>query len=189
MKILSVGLNLSAGKGLSSFLSDAGITTKYFYDYDSLAINAYPESLEGANTYLAEQYLTFDALVDMPYCFSYVAAYNSDPTTKFIYVKKDLESWLESSKNAQLHYDHETPFIFEELFCNIYAETGKTKMEDLTEEELTNIYNSHDSAVTGFFEGKENFLQVSATDPEITSKLKTFLSIEEDVVFEDLFVI
>jgi hypothetical protein len=189
MKILSVGLNLSGGKGLSAFLSDAGITTKYFYDYDSLAVGSYPESLEGANTYLVDQYLDCDALVDMPYCFSYVAAYDSYPDAKFIYVKKDLASWIESSKNAQLHYDHETPFIFEEFFCNVYAETGKTKMEDLTEEELTNIYNSHDSAVTDFFEGKENFLQVSATDPEITSKLKTFLSIEEDVIFEDLFVI
>lgn len=189
MKILSVGLNLSAGRGLSAFLSDADITTKFFYDYDSLSVGAYPESLEGANTYLAEHYLTHDALVDMPYCFAYESAYNSDSTTKFIYVKKDLASWLESAKNAQVHYDHAEPYIFEELFCNIYGTTGKTKMEDLTEEELTNIYNSHDAAITNFFEGKDNFLQVDATDAEITSKLKTFLSIDADVVFEDLFVI
>jgi hypothetical protein len=189
MKILSLGLNLSGGKGLATFLQNADITTSYFYDYDNLNIGDYPESLEGVNQYIDDQYISYDALVDLPHCFGYEHVYNSYPTAKFVYVKKNLDFWLESIKNAQNHYDHELPFIFEELFCNIYETTEKTKMEDLTEEELTNIYNYHNSAITNFFEGKENFLQVDIADPEITSKLKTFLSIEEDVVFEDLFVI
>ena len=189
MNILSLGLNLSGGKGFATFLQSADITTSYFYDYDNLSVGEYPESLEGVNQYIDDQYINYNALVDLPHCFGYEHVYNNYLTTKFVYIKKDLDSWLESMKNAQSHFDHESPLIFEELFCNIYEATGKTKMEDLTEEDLVNIYNSHDSAISNFFEGKENFLQIDVADPEITSKLKTFLEITEDVVFEDLFVI
>jgi hypothetical protein len=189
MKILSLGLGFNGGRGLTAFLQNSNINTLNFYDYDSLPIGEYEESISGANQHLDDQFLNCDALVDMPHCFSYAHAYDSYPTIKFVYIKRNIDSWIESFKNAQSHYDHDLPYPFEELFCNIYATTGKTKMTELTEEEARAIYNAHDNAVTDFFTGKENFLKVDLDDTAITEKLKTFLEITEDVIFEDLFVI
>lgn len=186
MKIRSVGLNLSGGKGLSSFLTNAGFSTRFFYPWQNLSLGDYSEDISGANSYLDYTEESYDAIIDIPYCFSYEHAFNKDPETKFIYIKKDIESWIKSFKNTQVYFSHTPSRIFEELFCNIYINTGKTKMQDLTEEELRVIYTSHDDAVSLFFENNSNFLNVDLNDSEISNKLKTFLSIDKDVTFIDI---
>jgi hypothetical protein len=188
MKIRSVGLNLSGGRGLAKFLLDSNFSTKFFYDWSTLKLETYSETLNGAIEYLEIFDDYFDAIVDIPFCFAYEYLYNKDNSTKFIYIKRDIDSWTQSFKNTQIRYSHSTPRIFEELFCNFYAETNKTKMQDLTEEEIRNIYVSHDAAIMSFFENKENFIVIDLNDLEISNKLKTFLSIDNEVVFTDISV-
>lgn len=188
MKIRSVGLNLSGGKGLEKFLIEAGFSTHFFYSPATIIKGRYTETLHGANHFHDHVAKTSDAIIDFPSSFAYAHAYNKDNDTKFIYIRKDIESWVESFKNSQVSFAHQEPHIFEKLFCNFYQPTGKTKMEDLTEEEIRAIYNFHDVAVLSFFENNPNFLLVELDDPEITSKLKQFLSIDSDVEFEDIFI-
>ena len=188
MKIRSVGLNLSGGKGLAKFLSDSNFSTKFFYDWATLKLETYPETLTGAIEYLETFDDNFDAIVDIPFCFAYEYLYNKDNSTKFIYIKIDIYSWTQSFKNTQVRYSHSTSRSFEELFCNLYAETGKTNMQDLTEEEIRNIYTSHDAAVMSFFENKENFIMIELSDSDISLKLKEFLSIDNEITFTDLSV-
>lgn len=188
MKIRSVGLNLSGGKGLERFLLDAGFSTYFFYSPQTMIKGKYSETILGANHFLDFVEKDYDAIVDFPFSFTYQRAYEKDNDTKFIYIKKDIDSWVQSFKNSQVSFSHEKPFIFEEFFCNFYEQTGKTKMQDLTEEELRTIYNMHYSAVTSFFADKPNFLLVELDDPEITNKLKQFLSINSDIEFADIFI-
>ena len=61
-------------------------------------------------------------------------------------------------------------------------------MQDLTEEEIRNIYTSHDAAVMSFFENKENFIMIELSDSDISLKLKEFLSIDNEITFTDLSV-
>lgn len=188
MKIRSVGLNLSGGKGLEKFLKDAGFSTHFFYSSESMIKGKYSETVIGANHFLDYIEESYDAIVDFPFSFAYEHAYNKDNETKFIYIKKDIDSWIESFKNSQVSFSHEKPYIFEEFFCNFYEATTKNKMQDLTEEELRSIYESHDSAVTLFFANNPNFLMVELDDPEITFKLKEFLSIDLNIEFSDIFI-
>jgi hypothetical protein len=188
MKIRSVGLNLSGGKGLEKFLKDAGFSTHFFYSPESMVKGKYSETIHGARHFLDHLEESYDAIIDFPCSFAYEHAYNKDNSTKFIYIKNDLNSWVESFKNTQTLLSHEKVYIFEEFFCNFYDATEKNKMQDLTEEELVSIYTKHDAAVTSFFANNPNFLMVELNDPQITSKLKEFLSIDLDIEFNDILI-
>ena len=185
MRIRSLGLNLNGTKPLRNFLVNSGFETKVFYPYASLTLGQYSEDINGINDYLNTlDENTFEALLDFPACLNFENEYARDPNTKFIYIQRDIDSWLDLMKYTQSTLSHNATYLFEEAYCKRYIDTDKTKMQDLTEEELRAIYAAHDAAVTSFFEGKPNYIKIMTDDPQISAKLRTFLSIVAEIDFD-----
>lgn len=182
MKIAVISLNLSGGQAVFNFLStkkinDKDISCKYFYDYSAKKVGDYEESLVGLNTYIDEIYDQYDAFIEFPVSFGYEYLYSKDSDTKFIYIKRTLESWIEQMNNLKNSINYEESFYFEEFFCNHYVQTNKIKINDLTDEELEEIYNMHNQSVLSFFEESDNFISIDFADEFVFTKIGNFLNL------------
>ncbi len=187
MKIKSIGLNLNGGRGLRTFLTDSGFKVKYFYDYSGIPVGTYYENLSGIESYLdSVDDGSVDVIIDFPINLAFKHAYEKDSDTKFICLQKDVEKWLDVWGKTMQKYASAEPYQFEEAFCKAYLDTSKTKISDLTEEELRTIYTEHYAAVEEFFKDKPNFLKVHLDDPQISAKLRTFFEITSDIEFDIL---
>jgi hypothetical protein len=185
MRIRSLGFNLSGDKPLRNFLIESGFTTKIFYPYNVIELGSYPETIDGVNTYLRTiNEADFQAHVGFPSNLNFEKEYEIDNETKFIYIYRDIESWVELFKGLQAKASHSTTYQFEEFLCKRYLNTDKVLGQDLTEEELRSIYAAHDQRVTEFFAGKPNYIKISLDDPQISAKLRTFLSVTEEIEFD-----
>lgn len=185
MRIRSVGFNLSGDKPLRNFLIDCGFTAKAFYPYNTLELGSFPETIDGADAYLRTiPEADFQAHVGFPANLNFEKEWAIDNETKFIYIYRDIDSWVELFKGVQAKASHSNTYQFEEFLCKRYINTDKVLGQDLTEEELRNIYNAHDQRVTDFFAGKPNYIKISIDDPQISAKLRTFLSVVEEVEFD-----
>lgn len=188
MKIKSIGLNLNGGRGLRPFLMDSGFKVKYFYDYAGIPAGTYYENLAGIASYL--DFIddgTIEVIIDFPINLAFKYAYEKDPNTKFICLQKDVDQWLDVWSKTMQKYASDDKYVFEEAFCKAYLpSTTKTRVADLTEEELRTIYTEHYSAVDEFFKDKPNYLKVRLDDPEISAKLRTFFEISSDIEFDIL---
>lgn len=185
MRIRSLGFNLSGDRPLRNYLAQSGFTTKSFYPYNDLDLGAYPESLEGINSYIRSiDESSYNAEVGFPVNFNFEKEWEIDNETKFIYIYRDIDAWVNLFKAIQTKLSHSTPYVFEEILCKNYLTTDKVLAQDLTEEELRSIYTAHDQKVTTFFAGKPNYIKIAIDDPQIDAKLRTFLSLENEVVFD-----
>jgi len=101
-----------------------------------------------------------------------------------VIVDRDIDSWLELFKGLAAKASHSTPYQFEEVLCKTYINTNKVLGQDLTDEELRAIYTAHDQKVTAFFAGKPNYIKIELGDPQISAKLRTFLSVVEEIEFD-----
>ncbi len=128
-----------------------------------------------------------NAHVDIPTCLIFDRMYNRFPKAKFINITRPLDAWLASMKkmNKNMGHDHE-PYIFEEAYCNFYLNTGKKKIQDLSEYELTEIRERHLQKISNFFNGKDNYLEVSLTDPEIGTKIREFIGGRRNIPFPSI---
>lgn len=188
MKIKSIGLNLNGGRGLRPFLLDSGFKVKYFYDYSGIPAGTYYENLSGIESYL--DFIddgTIEVIIDFPTNLAFKHAYEKDPNTKFICLQKDIDKWLDVWSKTMQKYASPEQYLFEEAFCKAYLPTTtKTRIADLTEEELRVIYTEHYKAVDEFFKDKPNYLKLHLDDPQISAKLRTFFEITSDIEFDPL---
>ena len=177
MKIYVISLNASHGREISNFFIENRITNKYFYDYENLSLGYKSEDIEGVNSYFDYIYDDYDAFVEFPISFCFQHAYEKDSSSKFIYLNMDKLEWIEKMKDLFLKYPSPNIYVFEEFFCNHYIKTDKKKMLDLTDNELSQIYDAHLLAVDTFFENNENFLKLEGNDLQFLDKIKDFLNI------------
>jgi hypothetical protein len=185
MRIRSVGINLSGDKPLRNFLADAGFTVKVFYPYNAIDLGTYPESLDGINSYLRSIDETeFQAEVGFPANYNFEKEWQIDNETKFIHLDRGIDAWVQLFKAVQAKLSHSTPYLFEEVLAKNYISTDKVLNQDLTEEELRAIYIAHNQKITEFFAGKPNYIKIAIDDPEISAKLRTFLSVVNEVTFD-----
>lgn len=185
MRIRTLGFNLSGDKPLRNFLVESGFTTKTFYPYNVLELGSFPETLDGVNAYCRTISETeFQAHVGFPANLNFEKEFEIDNETKFIYIYRDIDSWLDLFKGLQAKASHSTTYQFEELLCKNYINTNKVLAQDLTDEELRAIYTAHDQKVTTFFAGKPNYIKIDLNDPQISAKLRTFLSVVEEIEFD-----
>jgi hypothetical protein len=185
MRIRTLGFNLSGDKPLRNFLVESGFTTKTFYPYNVLELGSFPETLDGVNAYCRTISETdFQAHVGFPANLNFEKEFEIDNETKFIYIYRGIDSWLELFKGLQAKASHSTTYQFEELLCKNYINTNKVLAQDLTDEELRSIYTAHDQKVTTFFAGKPNYIKIELDDPQISAKLRTFLSVVEEIQFD-----
>lgn len=177
MKIYILSLNASNGREISRFLTEKNVPNKYFYDYESLEVGSKSENIDGVKNYLDSIYDDFDAFIEFPVSFCFEYAYEKDPSSKFIYSNFNKSEWIDRIKSVFLKNTSSKTYLFEEFFCNHYIQTGKNKMSDLTDDELSQIYDKHLLSIDTFFKNNENYLKLENDDIEFFTKLQNFLNI------------
>lgn len=182
MKILSVSLGRSGTKSLEHFLNKNNINALHGYDH-SIDPEMFEENLSGIEKYFDTKINEAEAFLDIPYCFAIEYFLKKYADAKFIYIKRDVESWINSMNSIKNVWPHEKPFIFEKAYCNIYTKTNKDKIEDLTDQELYEIWNLHDKNIEYHLSGNPNFLQIYLNDDDIAEKISNFLNIEAKYSF------
>lgn len=178
MKILGVSLGRSATKSLAQFLSWNGFSIKHFYNIDEIEKGIFSEDLNGLNKYLESIDHLAEAFLDIPHSLSFEHFFKMHPDAKFIYIKRDIESWAKSMYEVSQIWAHDNEnTLFEKAYCNLYIKTNKNKIQDLTIKELKDIWTAHDKKISEFFKNKDNFIEISLDDKEIENKLSSFLNI------------
>lgn len=177
MKICVISLNACNGRELSNFFIENNVNSKYFYDFRVLELGSKEETLDGVKNYFDSIYDDYDAFLEFPISFCFEHAYEVDPDTKFIYCDISKDEWIQKMRLVFERNDILEPYLFEEFFCNHYTQTGKVKMLDLTDEELSDIYDAHVLSVDTFFQNKNNFLKLNIDDADFLNKVKDFLNL------------
>jgi hypothetical protein len=186
MKIFCVSLGRNATQSFHEFMIQQGFTSTHFYDFEQIPLGSFTEDADGIEKHFDSLEYS-DAHVDIPTCLIFDRMYNRFPKAKFINITRPLDAWLASMKkmNKNMGHDHE-PYIFEEAYCNFYLNTGKKKIQDLSEYELTEIRERHLQKISNFFNGKDNYLEVSLTDPEIGTKIREFIGGRRNIPFPSI---
>ena len=176
MKIFGVSLGRNGTQSLADFLRIQGFSVTHFYDFQNLELGSFAENQNGIVAHFNSLRST-DAYIDIPTCLVFDKMYEKFPDAKFINITRPVDKWVASMKKVQNKLAHSgDPYLFEEAYCNFYAETGKTKIQDLTEEELRFIWSKHTEKIQNFFNNKINYLEVDLEDPEIGQKIRTFVN-------------
>lgn len=183
-KVFGVSLGRNATQSLSEYLRRQGLSVTHFYDYEGIPLGTFSEDLKG----IADHFETLpktDAYLDIPHSLIFEYLYDKYPNAKFVNITRTQDNWVASMKRIQDARSHEgDPYIFEEAYCNIYAATGKKKIQDLTEAELRVIYDRHLEKARTFFDGKKNsYLEVNIDDMYLPHKIRLFINGKADPVF------
>jgi hypothetical protein len=182
MKVMCVSLGRNGTQSFTNFLRDHGFTVTHFYQYGALPIGLFLENEEGILNHFKSLEPT-DAHVDIPTCFVFDKLYDMYPDAKFINITRPESDWVASMIKMKNHYvdfygSDRDPYIFEEAYCNFYSQTGKKRIQDLTEEELSFIRSEHLNKINTFFKGKDNYLEVELSDANIGKKIADFVGYE-----------
>lgn len=175
MKIFCVSLGRNGTQSLTQFLRDQGLSVTHFYKFKDVEPGTFSEDADG----IYEHFLSLpdtDAHIDIPTCLVFDKVFEKYPYAKYIHITRPEAEWVASMQKISrlLAHDHD-PYIFEEAYCNFYANTGKTKIQDLTEEELIFIRTKHLERIADFFKDKNNYLEVELSDPDIGEKIRAFV--------------
>ncbi len=176
-KVFGVSLGRNATQSLGEYLKRHGLSVTHFYNYKDIARGTFSEDLAGILEHF-ESLPKTDAYLDIPNCFIFEELYAKYPDAKFINITRTQDKWVTSMKRIQEARSHDgDPYIFEEAYCNIYANTGKTKIQDLTDAELRVIYDRHLLKVRTFFDGKkDNYLELNIDDMDLAEKIRNFIN-------------
>lgn len=177
MKICLISLNYTRGDDISFLLTSKNLESLYYYPFTTESLRQFGETAEGINLYIDYVYGKYDALLEFPYCMSFDYLYEKNPNNKFVYVDLPKQDWVQAMILSGNNGAYEGPaYAFEKFFCNKYVATGKDKMQDLTEEELGQIYDAHKNAVEEFFQDKGSLLRISHDDEYFSTKLTEYIS-------------
>jgi hypothetical protein len=183
MKILCLSLGRNGTQSFNDFMGQQGFSTTHFYEFQKIATGTFAENADGIEEHFNSLPAT-DVHVDIPTCLIFDRLYERFPDAKFINITRPENEWLGSMRRMLKRLDYiESPFIFEEAYCNIYAQTGKRIIKDLTDEELLFIRNKHLEKIDSLFKYKENYLEVELSDPEIGKKIGLFVGGNPDLPF------
>lgn len=177
MKACVISLNLSKGLAIESHLQDKNIPFKYFYDFADISLINYEETSEGIQKYIDSIYNNHDIFIEFPVAFEYEYVYNKNPDTKFIYVDINKDIWIEKMNGLKNISFKNSPYPFEEYFCKKYLNTDVKEIKNLTNTELSQIYDAHILGINVFFSDKENFIKINIDDPLFFEIFDNFLSI------------
>jgi hypothetical protein len=183
-KIFGVSLGRNATQSLAEYLKRHGLSVTHFYNYEGVPLGTFSEDLAGILSHF-ESLPKTDAYLDIPHCFIFEELYEKYPDAKFINITRTQDKWVASMKRIQEARSHDgDPYIFEEAYCNIYAKTGKTKIQDLTDAELRVIHERHLLKVRAFFDGKKNnYLELNIDDMLLAEKIRDFINGEANPLF------
>lgn len=179
MKICSISLNKSHLSKLKMFFTyqNKRVVNLYTSTMYENSYNEYGNDISSVHSYIDKVFEKNDVFLEFPFSFVYEYIYNKHPETKFIYVDIEKETWINEMNLLKELYSHDgKPHVFEEFFCNYYFQTGKTKIQDLSPEELSQIYDLHKFGIDSFFAGKDNFIKIDYDNLEFLEIIQGFTS-------------
>lgn len=179
MKICVVSLNMCRGEEIASLFSLKNIKSEYLFSgtgYQGRR-GKYQENVNGAKEYLDSKYEKADAFIEFPFSFIHQYVFEKDNNTKFIFIDISKEDWLAKMNKTKNLFPHDADYLFEEFYCNFYEATGKTNMLDLTDEDLSKIYDLHVASVNNSLLNNPNFIKIDYDDVDLVNKISEFLNI------------
>lgn len=177
MKICVISLNRCNGDYVRDLLNEKDISTKYFYNFETLDPEQYTENIDGIRSYIDSIYYAYDAFIEFPYSFAHEYMYEKDSDTKFIHIDIEKTAWIDKMNSLKDMFSHKQAYLFEEFFCNYYLKTDKKMIQQLDDQELEDIYILHNQSIDEFFKDSSNYLKVDINDPEYLEKIIVFLNI------------
>lgn len=123
---------------------------------------AWVENYEEIDEFLRK----FDAFQDDPWYMLYPYVYKKYPDAKFIFLKRELNSWIESIQNfyGRDQYNNKVRRLF-------YGNANTLENRDL----YISKYNEHNKNVRHFFENNPNYIEIDVKEPSDVLKLQVFL--------------
>lgn len=189
MKIFVVSINTSVDNVLKNYFlwkkkrlfQMYGPITYPFLKHlgEEIGYGKYEENLIGVEVFVDEviSHDEYDVFLEFPFSFGLEKIYDKFINDKFIFININKEDWLKNMNDLVRYYSHEgQPYQFEKLFCNHYAITEKIKIQDLNDDELSNIYDKHLEFALNFFADKTNVLILEKDDPELLDKIDSYIS-------------
>lgn len=177
MKACIISLNLSKGLAIKSHLEEKNIPFTYFYEFNNESLREYGETSQGIHKYIDSIYESNDIFIEFPSAFEYEYFYNKDPNTKFIFVNIEKQEWISAINGLKIFPLENSPYPFEEYFCKKYLDTEIIEIKNLTDSQLSEIYDSHIAMIDSFFSDKENLIKIDINDPLFFEIFDGFLSI------------
>lgn len=157
-KIFDIGWHRTATKSMCEAMSILGFSAKH-NPMDILKSDTLAES---------EALKLYDFLADFPIPIYFKEIDVAFPNSKFIFVKRDTESWLKSCKQLfQFREKNVWPKEVNKLHMKVYG------TEFFIKEDMEKAYQSHNESVCEYFKDRENFLEFPLFEiPESQDKWK-----------------
>jgi len=129
-----------------------------------------------------KQYRIADAFADTPIFADYKKLDQEFPNSKFIYLERDIDSWLESFTRIYSKFinnlrqpttkeQKSTRISYRKIFGGIHMEPTK----------LREAFIRHYIEVNGYFDGRDDFLSINIANPYGRRKLAAFLNQDETI--------
>jgi hypothetical protein len=115
------------------------------------------------DTIIDRIYLNYNAISDNPTGVLYKEAFVAFPDAKFVLSIRDVQKWIISIRN---HIGSRDFVPAEKVQYWHYLKNKPTSINDVTDEELIELYNNHTDAIIEFFESVKATHQLCIIDLE-----------------------
>jgi len=186
MKVFGIGFNKTGTSSLSQIFVNNNFKVApqnpFEYNLESYFYKNYSTFTE----MIKNDYYHYTLFQDVPFSFPnfYKFLDQEFPNSKFILTIRDNEDeWYQSLirfyKKIFVNFNQPeiiSGYIYQGILFKILTEVYNTpKTHPYDETSLKNAYKNHIKEVTQYFSEKDNLLIVNLKDPNIISKLETFL--------------
>jgi hypothetical protein len=186
-KVVCVSLGRNGTQSLSIFLKNLGYTCVHWidpaYENESYSVNS---------KYKLKKYIElfendYDAYVDTSFSIMYDYFDKKYKNVKFIFITRSIESYLASVKKY-INYQKFSNVSMEQhpiakVVVDQYIDSQNKKIDEISDEEYSYIYNAHTETVLEYFKDSSNFLHIDLDDEKISEKLCIFLGLDKPVDF------
>jgi glycosyltransferase involved in cell wall biosynthesis len=178
-KIFVVSLHRCAAQSTELFLRNAGFKTCHWpavvegTDYQSKIVGSEAARAKIVRI-LRPVFDAFDAVSDVPVPALYKELDKYYPDAQFIAIYRNPFDWVRSVRR---HCDGRPLDPYERVQYWRYLNTKPQRLEEITDDLLIRMYWQHYSGLSAHFNGRSNFVLVDLSDPEIGTRLSSFLNI------------
>ena len=174
-----VSLHRSATQSIERFLRNAGFKTCHWpavvddTDYQSRIVGWEMSPKKIAET-LQPVFEAYDAFDDLPMPAIYEELDKAYPGSRFVALYRNPLDWVRS---VRVHCHSRPLDLYERAQYWRYLERRPITLEEVPDDDLVRMHQSHHELLQAYFSGRDNFLLLELRDPLIGQKLSAFLDV------------
>lgn len=180
-KVIVLSLPRTGNQSIAKFLEDLGYSVlhsggKEVFDMaNKKNINIYDVDLDECIEVFMKTLDNYDSVCDSPYNVMYKDLFIKYKDCKFILIYRDYDSWQASIKKL---YSNSRPNILhpmDRIQYWSYLESRPNYFNDISEDQLKNIYDLHINNIREYFKDNDNFFEINLNEIENGYKIAKFL--------------